>query len=524
VVNASPVLSTALKNDINNRANTLKGFEGTLLNPGTLQANGATGKSGGTVLINTAASIRNQGQVQANGLNGGTIGMTSLEINGNSGFIEANGSNQSGTGGLIGLAFNRLNNTSGVIRANGHNGGMVAFVTPISPSGLGFGIVQAAGVGGNAGTVLTSQPSLVPTALWNIAATFQLPAGARQATIRQSQNNELLLHQENALLLSQNRVGGGPTPTNLTDRLNAAIIRTVAQPAGISANAVDSVKHKSNIMIGGTNSNALVLNFVNENTHPIFTRPVSLMIANNGDVTNNMHWSPGVMQVGPGFHDSVESLGGGFISILSRGNITNNGFLLTRGLWSGGHINLAATGNLTNNKVILNTAFNKELATGFAPAPGLISSHSGGSILKAGGNILNTHFINSNQAFFDIHPLLNNSDLIFPLFLNGAQMGASNYLLANGTITNAQNAIISSGALTYRRGTLGLENPANTIGGIVTLHAGGSLVNNGSITATGRAFQGFIDGRTNDGPRFPQGTTFAELRPATSSNGNVLIK
>jgi hypothetical protein len=330
--------------------------------------------------------------------------------------------------------------------------------------------------------------------------------------------NELLIHQENAILLSQ-QGGTGSNQQDLSQRLASATIRSVAQPGGITnVSGLDAAKHAVNFVVSSTTAgNTLHNDIPNGNTNPIFTRLHTLTMLNNGDIVNDMHWSPGVSQIGPGFHDSTESVGGGKLSFLSNGSITNNGFLLSRGLWTGGSINLAATQNITNNNVILNTAFNKHTATGYVRNANYISSHSGSTILKALGNINNNDKLNTGLGFFEIHPALDtNPRPSWVPFLNAAQMGSTIYLLAGGNITNASTGVIGAEALTYRDTTVdgGVSNPGNAIGGILNVKAGGNFVNDGAASVNGRSLQGSTG-------NFRFGTT-AGLTFVNSTDGDII--
>jgi hypothetical protein len=133
------------------------------------------------------------------------------------------------------------------------------------------------------------------------------------------------------------------------------------------------------------------------------------------------------------------------------------------------------------------------------------SSHAGNLTLKAGRDIFNTSAgkIQTNQIFFDIHPgLVQDPPIEWPLFLNGAQIGATVNLLAGRNLNNS--GVVNAMALTYRNGQLGADNPALTIGGIVTGRARTGTVNNtGTIAADGDAF---FSPNEDDGPRFEENT------------------
>jgi hypothetical protein len=523
LISSSLLFVQEQKDQLLQTENTSQSRNGDVVNRGRIQANGVSKQNGGTILISAADDIVLRGSISANGKNGGTVSLSAMDRIHADATMSANGDAKRGSGGLLAFSYNRMSAKDGQIFANGLDGGLIVFSGNANPEDIN--LIQANGQGGRGGTIVLPQPGLLSE---NIQEMAQQKNNDHKkltpANVTTTHKNEVLVNAENALLLSQ---AGGPgvNSTTFSGRLGDAIVRTLDHQTGLSADALQTIKHKSNIVVSASHEGDFTFDLNNANTNPIFSRPNALMVLSRGSVANNMHWSPGVSLVGPGSHDAVFALGGGHISLLSLGSITNNGFLLTRGLWAGGGINLAAMRDITNNKVILNTTFNKDLASGYVPRPGYISSHSGATILKAARDITNHYRLNTNLAFQDIHPPLNNPQLIWPLFLNDAQMGATNYLLAGRNILNSADARISADALTYRRNQVGLDNPANAIGGVITLQARtGLVVNAGEITATGRSFWGFADGRAENGPRFPSGTTFADLRSANSKSGNIIME
>jgi hypothetical protein len=233
-----------------------------------------------------------------------------------------------------------------------------------------------------------------------------------------------------------------------------------------------------------------------------------------------MLWTPGVHIVGAGFHDITFSPGGGRISWLANGDITNSGIVMTRGLWSGGSIHGAATQDFINNGDFINISLNKALLSGFTfTGPLYESSHAGNLTVKAGRDLFNTSAgkMQTNQIFFDIHPaLVQNPPIEWPLFLNGAQIGATINVLASRNFSNS--GIIDAIVTTYRNGQLGADNPALTMGGIVNGRARtGIVTNTGTIAAQGSAF---FSPNESDGPRFQQNT----FPPTTSFNGTVDVR
>jgi hypothetical protein len=332
-----------------------------------------------------------------------------------------------------------------------------------------------------------------------------------------TRRNEYIRHADAGILLTQAN-GAGSASSTLTGRFGNALVRTVNTPGGTAIDTLNDAFSTTNLVVASTAPTlALTTNVVNANVDPKFFNLNTLTILNNGNLTNNMLWTPGVHLVGPGFHDMVLSLGGGHISWLVNGSITNNNIVITRGLWSGGTTHVAATQNVINNNDFINIAPNKALLSGFTVAgPPFDSAHAGSLTIRARQDISNTNNgkMESNLIFFDIHPPLNqNPPIAWPRFLNGAQIGATINLLAGRNLSNTGQ--IRADALTYRNGPIGQQNPALTIGGIIIGRSRtGSFTNSGSVTALGNAF---FSPNANDGPRFNVNTFPA----ATSFNGTI---
>lgn len=410
------------------------------------------------------------------------------------------------------------------IRGAGGLGGAAGQIVSPNPNAFAnqqvFSI-QHGGVG-NTGSMLTLRAVTKAGLTVAVLATALPVAGSSVSgpnlAIMATQKNEYLRHEDTALLLSQNG-GAGAASGTLSGRLSDAKIRTVSNPAGFTGNTLADAESAGNLVIASTRTQGLTNDLVNSNINPLFFNLNTLTILNNGNLSNNTLWTPGVHVVGAGFHDITFSLGGGHISWLANGTVTNNQIVMTRGLWSGGSTSVAATQDIINNKDFINIGLNAALLEGFnMTGPLYQSSHAGSLTFKAGRDIVNASSgkLESNLIFFDIHPPLNqNPPIDWPRFLNGAQMGATVNLLAHRNLTNA--GIIAADALTYRNGKAGAENPALTIGGIIIGRAKtGVFKNTGLITANGNAF--FSPNEAN-GPRFN-----TNIFPAvTSFNGKIDI-
>jgi hypothetical protein len=526
-----------------------------------INAIGGRGGEGGVIAFNYTG-MNNSNTIRANGGRGGEGGFATATD-----FENATPSNinpvsratanagiggQGGRGGLILFSGNNNPTGGGLVEANGGQGGNGgnARAEATASSSMGVPVADAQGSGGQggsggiAGTIVAPAPgTFANTQAFStraggvggrgslalretIARGGMAPITTESTTpfspgtvvtgnnnpILATRRNEYIRHEDVGLLFSQ-QLGSGNASTTLTGRLGEAAIRTVNNPIGTLGGTLENAQSSIHFIVSNTAPLAFQTDITNSNVDPRFFNLSSLTIANNGNFTNNMLWTPGVHLVGAGFHDMVFAPGGGHISWLVNGNITNNQIVMTRGLWSGGSIHAAATQDIINNNDFINIAPNKALLSGFnATGPIFDASHSGGLTLKAGRDLANVGAgkMASNLIFFDIHPALNqNPPIAWPRFLNGAQIGATVNVLAGRNLIN--NSIIRADALTYRSGQFALDNPALTIGGIVNGRARtGGITNNGAITAAGDAF---FSPNESDGPRFnvnnfPRATSF----------------
>lgn len=504
---------------------------------GNLQANGGVGGAGGhanTYDTESSAGGTPTANAVSNGGTGGQGGKGGLMVfsgNGNpsgGGAISANGG-QGGRGGNA-WADTQAASTTGNPVANstanagaGGTGGGAGTIVSVNPGGFGTFSARAGGSGSSGSASFREVTIRNGVRDTQTGSTVSIPGSVTTGNnnaVLATRRNEYIHHEENGFLLSQ-AGGAGNSLTALSARLNDSLIRSVANPNGSSgANgaALADAEGAANFLIG-SQQNGLALNndLANSNVNPLFFNLNTLTIANRGNIDNNMLWTPGVHLVGEGFHDLAFSLGGGHISWLANGNITNNQITMTRGLRNGGSIHLAATQDMINNGDLITIGPNKALLSGFdATGNPFEFSHSGSLILKGGRDVVNsgTGKIQSHEIFLDIHPPLNqNPPIAWPHFLNGAQVGAKVYLLADRNLVNSGR--IQSDSLTYRNGTAGAQNPSLALGGIIIgRHRTGSFTNNGIITANGDAF---FSPNESDGPRFTTNTF-----PATTSSDGII--
>lgn len=504
---------------------------------GNLQANGGVGGAGGhanTYDTEASAGGTPTANATSNGGAGGQGGKGGLLVFSGGGNPSGGGSTSAngGQGGRGGNAWadSQAVSTTGNPVANstanggtGGTGGGAGTIISVTPGSFGTFSARAGGSGSSGSASfreVTIQNGVNSTQTGSTPSSGGSVTSGNNNPILATRRNEYIRHEENGFLLSQTG-GAGSSLIPLSARFNDSLIRTVANPtgsSGASGAALADAEGTANFLIG-SQQNGLTLNndLVNSNLNPLFFKLHTLTIANRGSIENNMLWTPGVQLVGEGFHDLAFSLGGGHISWLANGNITNNQITMTRGLRSGGTIHLAATQDLINNGDLITIGPNKALLSAFDPTENPYEfSHSGSLILKGGRDVVNsgTGKIQTHEIFFDIHPpLRQDPPLAWPHFLNGAQIGAKVYLLADRNLVN--NGIIQSDALTYRNGAAGAQNPSLALGGIIIgRHRTGSFTNTGLITANGDAF---FSPNEDDGPRFTNNTF-----PATTSSDGII--
>jgi hypothetical protein len=526
---------------------------------------GGRGGDGGVIAVSTVG-IANSGSIQANGGQGGEGGFatavdTESAATGTPTARATANAGRGGTGGHGGLIlFSGDSNPTGggSVLANGGQGGnggtasatAIASTTSGTPAAIASGSGGPGGAGGTTGTIITPNPATFASGQ-NFSDKAGGTGGTGPGTFRQTltrngvsatttrtvpaipgslvaggnspllttRRNEYIRHEDAALLLSQAN-GPGTTSATLIGRMADALIRTVGNPSGSTSGSLANAESSKSLVISSTvPAGTFSANVVNTNIDPKFFDLNTLTILNNGNFSNNMLWTPGAHVVGAGFHDIEIAMGGGHISWLVNGSVTNNGIVITRGIWGGGSTHVAATQDVINNSDFINIAPNKALLEGFTVAgPIFDSSHAGSLILKGGRDVVNTSSgkMESNLIFFDIHPPLNqNPPIAWPRFLNAAQIGASVNLLAGRNLSNS--GILRADALTYRNGQFALANPALTIGGIVVGRARTGSINAGVVTANGDAF---FSPNESDGPRFNVNT----FPRATSFPGTIDIR
>jgi hypothetical protein len=299
-------------------------------------------------------------------------------------------------------------------------------------------------------------------------------------TVAQTQANELLLHHENKLLLSN----GEPGQTLLSDRLNSSIIRTTYNPLGNEG--LPKQTYRNFLISNMTPGNTLVLDqgsWLTGSPYDLNT----LTVNNLGDISNGNGWYIGHYQNPQTW--SYGPLYGSHMALLSQQGIENSGELETAGQFSGGSIQISAlNGTLFNDGHISTYVYGINWLT--PPVP----THGGAMMLKAGQYLINYgEIVNEAGAFSEYIDLPN--------------IGATIYGKAGISIQNL--GLISADAASYGYAfpsfartfapLVSEEGPsfavnygAPAIGGNITLAAKNDIYNWGTVTASAYNQPSFI--------------------------------
>lgn len=377
---------------------------GDVVNQGTIFANGARGTAtedrgvtringggdGGTIVVTAQGDIHNdRGRLEANGgagANGSYYGRTG------------------GNGGVLAFSYNgALTNTGGMYAngglggsaetpSRGGNGGLVLLSGNANPTGNGsIDVIGRPGgnnsfnQGGFPGYIISPNPGT----LGNGQVYFQRgylsgQLVSNRATL-QTQPVELLTHHENLILFTKNG-GTDRVPANLFERMLEATYRSLEDPTGVSGQARTEIIGKNSEENRDKNNTNyvyrnLILSSSRDNlemalSHPCkhelpgvegaelilpsplsngqgFTTLNTLSLLNDGPVSTQNF--PGPNDDFPSIPIDMwliarnsNSLGGGRISILANGDISNSNILGTVGIASGGSVNIATKGTFRN--------------------------------------------------------------------------------------------------------------------------------------------------------------------------------
>jgi hypothetical protein len=515
-------------------------------NLGTLKANGASGRSGsspanggngGTVTLLSQASIANtHGRLEVNGGNGGAS--TSITTAGNG-----------GDGGLMAFGYNgTMTNTGGIYAdgalggngthpGRGGNGGLVVFSGNNNPTGNGsIDVIGRPGgnnnltLGGKSGTIVSPNPGVLGQTQVYFQQGYVNGQLVRTRATQQTQPVELLTHAENLVMLTKNG-GNISVANNLFDRMLQARIRSVEDPTGALGQARTEVINKNtgssayvfrNLLLGSSRDD-LTLSL----SHPrsfgpelvlpsplskdlAFTTLNTLTISNNGPLQTLVFSGPNadspstpldIWLVGR----NSNSLGGGRISALAKGDLDNFNTFGTKGIASGGSVNLSSTDNISNVSIGL-------LTEG--------QTHGGSIILKAGQTIYQNSLL-GGDAYFEHAPITSNGGLMGGTIRLEAKQDfhlistlVSSPISANGSLQGGIITINANGNSTlYGRDTIpitanGLSSTMGR-GGFIKIHADNIVFNQGVIEANGGQYGGTVS--LTAGDRIPGNEKLSDL-------------
>lgn len=284
----------------------------------------------------------------------------------------------------------------------------------------------------------------------------------------------MFTHGENLILLNNND-GNASVPANLFERMQQATIRSVDDPTGslgkaraevITKNTGTSAFVYRNLLIGSTRDNltldlnhptssrfagapgALTLPSVLSNGQA-FTSLNTLTISNNGAVTTP--------QVPEASNDSSPSLvdlwlvgrnsnnfGGGRISIIAKGSVSNSNLLGTVGVESGGSINIVTNGNYTGAGVL-------ETMGGV---------HGGSIIIKSTDGDISQNVGRSFEG-----STLSSNGFLMGGTIRLEPIGYFRYLRTDNTsVSISANGLLQGGVIGIRTGEGSLMNPGSASG------------------------------------------------------------
>ncbi len=313
--------------------------------------------------------------------------------------------------------------------------------------------------------------------------------------VAQVQDNELLLNNGSAVLLSKDSGTGGSD--TLLAKLDDATVRTVDTPdgslAGFSTGAYDASDY-GNLVIGDIDAGTTLV--LDQNPKNFFDQLRFMTVLKDGNLVNPARlggWSTGGGDAG------------GHISWLANwGSIANDNFVGSGGTFSGGSVNLMAGGTMTGDGIENNDQIN----TSFGP------EHGGSIILKSANDVVNNGAIkaDSNHAGGKMVILAKND------LKNLGEITAN----ANGIDTTPAVIATAGGpfgeALTPYSGT---TNEPQSQGGIVKVMAGNVAVNHGVIEVDGAVLAPIDDVGTGGYAHFHGGALAMNTdKGVIQANGN----
>ncbi len=277
--------------------------------------------------------------------------------------------------------------------------------------------------------------------------------------VAQVQDNELLLNNGTAILLSKaSGTGGSDT---LTAKLDDATVRTLQVKDGslpaFSTGAYDA-STIGNFVIGDMDAGTTLE--LNQFPRNVFDELRFMTVLKDGNLVNPLKdggWSTG------------GGAAGGHISWLANfGSITNDNFVGSGGTFSGGSVNLMAGGTMDSDGIVNNDQINTSFGT----------EHGGSIMLKSANDITNNGLIkaDANHAGGKV------------------VIVAKDDILNNGEITaNALGLDTTPAVIATATGPLGetltpysgTTRSPQSQGGIVKVLSGDVAINNGIIEVDG---------------------------------------
>lgn len=413
-----------------------------VVNQGTIFANGARGTTtgnhlngggdGGTIVLTAQGDIQNDhGRLEANG-GAGANGDVFARAGGNGGVLAFSyNAAMSNTGGMY--ADGGLGGSANT-PSHGGNGGLVMLSGNTNPTGNGsVDVLGRSGgnnnfsLGGSSGYIISPNPGTLGNGQVYFQQGYQSGQLVSNRATLQTQPVELLTHHENLILFTKNS-GTRPVSVNLFDRMLQATYRSLQDPTGgsgqtrleiIGKNSEEN-KDKNNAdyvyrnLVLASSRDGLSLSLqhpLNAESFPggvdyslLFPSPLSngrafstlntLTLANDGSVSTQRVPGPyaddgdqltDFWLIGHNLNNYGvgRNFGGGRISVLANGDLTNQDFFGTVGVASGGSVNIALSGNLFNG-----AGGQGRIITSSPAVPDAYPMHGGSIIVKTGQNIM----------------------------------------------------------------------------------------------------------------------------------------
>jgi hypothetical protein len=434
---------------------------------------GGDGGNGGIVVLSGPANPTGSGVINVNGGKGGRGGDASATTYAEStkGLARAESYATAGAGGSGGNGgYVVAPNTTVTFHYKAKNGAQgkageahAAAEAHGAPSGFpnkpNFEFAKAV-ARGNGNSTATATGDVKTEAIHQLTSAID----TTHNDLIQTQNNELLIHGNTAILMTK-----GGNLSYLTDRLSDAYttssVRSVDQPFG-NVYKYAPIRH---FVVASTarKAHSVILNKP-EGTLDGLT---SFTVLSNGklvEVPCGTLWSTGIVS-----NDGISlASGGGHLSIVApKADIINGGYLIAGGIHTGGSITLA--GKTVKNGIDGGEceSCNGAIITGSANPyyEGLGIGGHGGSIILKGKNAVENLSVNGNE-----NPSIISSGVLTPSFYYGS--GGFPPTMIGGTIRmQSLNGLVFNEGIIKANGLLQ--------GGSIITKAYTAAINNGTVEA-----------------------------------------